>query len=179
MRPLIRNGVQGIKTMITLQDRFVASHGAPLRVNGVDIVQMDRIHVRHGTVRVIAQAARAGQGIALKVPSGTITLSDGRETPVLHIWFDPGLPLDVTHVVNCRGGELRVWNIFRTVHPNGAVTEDAWTGNAGMAVVEREAHRRRYQCSPGSAASWEPQLDVIVEVAEVPKEMGLDAFSIR
>jgi hypothetical protein len=150
----------------TLQEQFLDSRGAPLLVNGVEIVQIDRIAVRRGKVRLVAKVAYEGQGIALKAPSGAIKLSDGREVSVLHIWFDPGLPLEVTHELDCPDGELRVWNIYRTVHPNGAVTEDAWTGNAGMVIAEKQPRRRHYRCSPGTAASFNPQLEVTIEVAE-------------
>ncbi|MDZ7653984.1 MAG: hypothetical protein U5L03_16205 [Burkholderiaceae bacterium] len=152
--------------MKTLQEQFVETRGAPLHVNGVQVVQMDRIAVRRGMVSVRASRACAGQGIALKAPSGAIWLSDGKAVPLLHVWFDPGLPLTVTHEVDCRDGELRVWNIFRTVHPNGAVTEDKWTGNAGMAIVDSQPSRRHYRCSPGTAESFNPQLEVTIEVSE-------------
>jgi hypothetical protein len=165
----IRCGGQGTNSMKTLQEQFVETRGAPLHVDGVEVVQMDRIAVRHGTVSVRANSACAGQGIALKAPSGAITLSDGQTVPLLHIWFDPGLPLTVTHEVDCHDGELRVWNIFRTVHPNGAVTEDKWTGNAGMAIVYAQPRRRHYRCSPGTAASFKPQLEVTIEVEETDR----------
>ncbi len=150
--------------MTTLQERFVETRGAPLFLNGVEIAQMDRIRVRRARVRIVANAASDGQGIALKASSGSIKLSDGRDVPLLHIWFDPGLPSEVVHEVDCREGELRVWNIYRTVHPNGTATEDAWTGNAGMVISEKLPTRRRYLCSPGTAAGFEPQLDVVLEV---------------
>ena len=165
----IRCDGPGIDSMKTLQEKFVETRGEPLHVDGVEVVQMDRIAVRRGMVSVCANSACAGQGIALKAPSGAIRLSDGQEVPLLHIWFDPGLPLTVIHEVDCPDGELRVWNIYRTVHPNGAVTEDRWTGNAGMARVDAQPRRRRYRCFPGTARSFKPQLDVPIEVAETDR----------
>ncbi len=163
---MIPIAVRGTESMNTLQERFVESRGAPVVVDGEEVVQMDRIRADRGTVRVTAKVACAGQGIALKAPTGSITLSDGRGVPLLHIWFDPGLPLIAAHDFDCRDGELRVWNISRTVHPNGVATEDAWTGNAGMLIVQRQPLRRRYRCSPGTAVDFDPQLDVTVEVIE-------------
>jgi hypothetical protein len=166
MQPLIPIAAPGTDSMNSLQERFVESRGAPVLVDGKEIVQMDRIRADRGTVRVSAKAVCAGQGIALKAPTGSITLSNGRGIPLLHIWFDPGLPLNATHAFDCRDGELRVWNIFRTIHPNGVVTEDAWTGNAGMLIVNKQPLYRRYRCSPGTAVDFDPQLDVTVEVIE-------------
>jgi hypothetical protein len=166
MLPWIRCGGRVIDSMKTLQEQFVETRGQPLHLDGVEVVQMDRIAVRHGVVSVSTNSACAGQGIALKAPSGAIRLSDGQAVPLLHIWFDPGLPLAVAHEVDCREGELRVWNIFRTVHPNGAITEDKWTGNAGMAIVDAQPRRRRYRCSPGTAESFNPQLHVTIEAEE-------------
>jgi hypothetical protein len=148
---------RGIDNVKTLQEWFVETRGAPLNLNGMEVVQMDRLPVRRGTVRVTADTARADQGIALKAQSGAIHLSDGKQVPLVHIWFDPGLPLEAVHEVECNDGELRVWNVYRTVHPDGTVTVDAWTGNAGMVVSEKLPRRRRYLCSPGSARIFEPQ----------------------
>ena len=130
---------------------------------------MDRLAVRRARVTISAAAVREGQGLALKAPpNGAIRLTDGRDVRLLHVWFDQGLPLCVTHEVDCKDGELRVWNIYRTRHPNGTVTEDAWTGNAGMTIVGSTENWRRYSCSPGTADHFDPQLEVLIEWETIP-----------
>jgi hypothetical protein len=153
--------------MTTLQERFIESKGAPVNVDGMEVVQMDRIPMRHARLTISAATPRDGEGIAIKAPQGTIKLSDGREVPLLHIWFDAGLPSSATHEVDCRGGELRVWNIYRNTHPSGAITEDAWTGNAGMTVAQQAENRRLYRCSRGNTTQFDPSFEVLLGWEEV------------
>ena len=153
--------------MVALQDLFLRTRGDPLQIDGSVVVQMDRLQIRKARVTVSAARAFDGQGIALKTPNGHIKLGDGREVPLLHIWFDKGLPLTASHDVDCKG-ELRVWNIYRTGHPGGAVTEDAWTGNAGMIMTDESLSRRRYLCSAGTARTFDPQLDVTIQWEATP-----------
>jgi hypothetical protein len=145
-----------------MKERFIASGGSPLIINGRVVIQMDTIPVTKAKLNVSASKARNDQGIALKSPKGSITLSDGRKVPLLHMWFDEGLPLSVAHDVDCGSEGLRIWNIYRTRHAGGVVTEDAWTGNAGMAVLDEGENYRRYGCSPGNADHFDPQLDVVI-----------------
>lgn len=51
----------------------------------------------------------------------------------------------------CQTGRLKVWNIYRVGHPSG-VTEDQWTGNAGMVLAAETPESRRYRCSDGVGA---------------------------
>lgn len=154
--------------MTSLQEEFLAAGGGPLRVDEVEVVQGDRIALRHATVHVSARKHVEGQGIALKAGSGRIKLSDGRAVRLVHIWFDGGLPLTVSHEVECKDGELRVWNVYRVTHSTGLTTEESWTGNAGMVITEKLPSRRHYLCSPGTASRFDPQLEVVIEVDEIP-----------
>jgi hypothetical protein len=153
--------------MMSLQEMFVASRGAPVVIDGKRIVQMDRLPIRRAMVTISADATLTNQGIALKTNKGGVRLSNGVSVSLLHTWFDSGLPLSVSHFVECQDGELRVWNIYRTKHPGGSITEDAWTGNAGMLVENVSPTRRRYLCSPGYANGFDPHLAVLVGWEEI------------
>lgn len=137
------------KYMISLQELFLKSRGAPLLRDGKTIIQMDRVPIRSAVVIVRLLNGWENQGVALKAHSGSILLSDGSNSGLVHIWADNGLSQTVSHSVDCPTGELRVWNIYRTTHPDGSTTEDAWTGNAGMIVDILSDRSRRYRCSDG------------------------------
>lgn len=149
--------------MATLKERFVSSGGSPLKVGDALVIQMDVVPVRKAELTVSVAGARNNQGIALKAPKGYIQLSDGQKVTLLHIWFDEGLPLTAVHHVKCSNEGLRVWNIYRTFHSGGVATEDAWTGNAGMTILEEGSRHRLYGCSPGSADFFDPQLEVLLK----------------
>lgn len=137
---------------MSLMEEFLRNLGAPVKIGSREVVQMDRIPIHNGIITVRFRCAAADNGVALKAASGKIFLSDGRHVPLLHIWNELHLPLNVTHVVSCPNKELRIWNIYRSKHPDGSVTEDAWTGNAGMIVEMINSAHRRYRCSNGTGA---------------------------
>lgn len=133
-------------------------------VGDQEVVQSDRLPIGQGVLKLTFQRPLVDQGVAVKPVRGKVRLSDGTYVPLLHVWYDPKLPLEVIHEVSSRTGEVLVWNIYRVRHTNGVVTEDAWTGNAGMIVSNLGDRRRRYQCSKGPGpfeprfefeASWE------------------------
>src|SRR6185295_8925480 len=103
-----------------------------------------------GMIRVSLTSPPDGRNaVCLKSDNGGIHLSDGSKAKRLHIWNDPGLPSVVEHRVDCRDGQLKVWNIYRVLHPEGATTEDSWTGNAGMILRQEGSQKRSYRCSDG------------------------------
>lgn len=137
---------------MTLQAEFAKSRGRPVQVGGYSVVQMDRIPITRGTVTVTFEQGNADLvcGVALKSAKGSILLPNGERVPLLHIWDEPGVSRTAPYEVDCKDGELRVWNIYRVQHASGLVTEDSWTGNAGMVVEHTGENRRRYRCSCGS-----------------------------
>ena len=134
----------------SLQQMFIESNGCPVMVGQCRVMQMDRIPIGSAdvTIRFLGQPTGI-HGVILKSAKGGISLSDGRAVKSLCVWDDPDLPREVTHHVECPDGELRVWNVYRIAHPTGEVTEDSWTGNAGMVLVCEDARLRRYKCSAG------------------------------
>jgi hypothetical protein len=134
----------------SLQEQFIESKGAPILVNGQKVVQMDCIPIFSGVVTIHFLGANNRMfGVAMKSPIGRIELSDGTHTKTVISWDEPGMPRSVEYAVACPDGELRLWNVYRVVHLSGEITEDAWTGNAGMLVETLGGNTRRYKCSSG------------------------------
>ena len=148
--------------MRTLQELFIESKGHPLTVDGTRVVQMDRWPCVRGRIILTASAARPDEGVSLKATNGSILLSEGPGVPLLRVWFEPGLPLTEKHFIECDDGELLVWNIYRTKHSRGAITEDAWTGNAGMIVSIVGPNKRLYRCSR-NLGPFDPSFEFSIE----------------
>jgi hypothetical protein len=130
---------------MALQDAFVQSEGAPVELNGLSVVQADRISIRRGWVQIEFLSAPevldalSCQGLGLEAKGGSIRLSDGTAVPLLHVWHKPDLPPRVLHWVDCPTNELLVWNIYQIRHYSGFITDDCFTGNAGMVVTQKGA----------------------------------------
>jgi len=137
----------------SLQYLFLAGLGKPLQIDGRTVVQMDRWELESG---VEAEIVFLGDkpfcdnaaAIAIDRP-GMILLSDGRPAKAVAIWDEPGLPRTVIHRVENAGRPLKIYNKYRTRHAPDFITEDSFTGNAGMVVTEVSASCRRYECSNG------------------------------
>lgn len=136
--------------MLPLQEQFLQSDGKPVLVGDRLVQQSATLDIADGsfTLRFLS-GQREGHGIRAKTKDGWIELSDGTRTKVLDTWFSPDLPDHVTHRFHCRQGVLRLWNTYRTRHPSGDVTQDMWTGNAGMVLLDEGPQRRTYGCSRG------------------------------
>jgi len=133
-----------------LQELFIESRGESVQVGQQYVVQRDLIPVKYGnvTVRFLGQPEGI-HGVVFKSIKGGVTLSDGSVVRTVHIWDETELPREVTHHVECPDGKLSVWNIYRTKHRTGEITEDYFTGNAGMVVICKAPKVRRYNCSAG------------------------------
>ena len=134
---------------MTLQEQFIQSKGSGIPIGTDVVVQMDRLPVGKARVHIRFLEPRMGCGVALKAAKGAIILSDGSKTHLLHVWSDPNLPSEQSHEVDCRDGELRIWNIYRVRHPGGGETVEQWTGNAGMIVDVKSPTKRLYRSSIG------------------------------
>jgi hypothetical protein len=154
---------------MSLQEMFVRSHGQPIVLGERTVVQMDKVDLA-GTVEAKIQFVGAefyvnnAAVIAIRKP-GKIFLSDGSVTNAVQIWDEPGLPRVAIHVVDSAGQPLEVYNKYRTRHGSGFVTEDSFTGNAGMIVTALSPLKKRYECSNGPGQfstdlifelSWKP-----------------------
>lgn len=138
---------------VSLQERFLQTRGKPISIGGEIIVQRDLIalsDISLVNIRFLGDQAFLDNGIVLSVvPPGSIRLSDGTSVNAVKIWDEEGLPRIVEHVVDPRGQVLKVHNKYKVKHPNGEVTEENFTGNAGMVVTEVGVTKRRYECSSG------------------------------
>ncbi len=134
----------------TLQEKFLETKGKPLQIGSWIVFQLDRIPIKHGIVKLnFLSEADGSQGVAIKAQNGSIKMSNSVITELLHIWHEKDLISTVEHEVECPTGELKIWNIYRIIHPKlgNLITEDKMTGNAGMVLLKKQNHYRKYGCS--------------------------------
>ncbi|HEV2818700.1 MAG TPA: hypothetical protein VGW40_15930 [Allosphingosinicella sp.] len=134
-----------------LQDLFVKHRGQPLYVNGQQIIQMDRIEIpSRALIKLKFLGDKIFEGnaavIAVDKPD-KIFLCDGSTATAVAIWDEPGLPREVTHLVDSKKCNLKVYNKYYITFSDGFVVEESFTGNAGMHVVKISENVRRYECS--------------------------------
>ena len=133
-------------------------------VDGVLVKQADSIPLRNGLVTIrFIKGDEKDHGIRLSVKRGWIELSDGSHVKGVDTWRAPDLPDEITYRVSTPDRSLVLWNIYRTFHPKGAVTEDMWTGNAGLVVLSSEPNKRTYGFSRGGGSEFDPDA-LVVEV---------------
>ncbi len=152
----------------TLQELFLKSGGNPIKIGQREVVQLSRIPISNGVIRLkILSPPDVTQGVTMKAKNGTLELSDGSFAESVSVWHKPGLPSVVTHRVNCPDKELLIWNMYQVQHPTGEITEDYWTGNAGMTLLDSAPKRLRYGCS-----DWKGFFDPSAMEFEVEWEEG-------
>ncbi|MCA8911894.1 MAG: hypothetical protein KDB82_09330 [Planctomycetes bacterium] len=95
-----------------------------------------------------SESERPG-GVRIEVPGGLIHLPDGSASKLLYVWDEQGLARRVSYDVESPSGEVLISNLYRIRHNSGLVTEDGWTGNAGMVVTKKSKKKRLYRCSDG------------------------------
>jgi hypothetical protein len=91
------------------------------------------------------------QGFDLKLTDGVIVLSDGQKIQHLRTWFDPSLEPQVEYEFESTKGSLQFWNVYKRRWPNGNVTEERMTGNAGFWIEKGSDSLRVYHCSNGES----------------------------
>ncbi|WP_157771932.1 hypothetical protein [Ralstonia solanacearum] len=135
--------------MQTLSELFIASKGAPIEVNGAQVVSMYTKIVETGQaidVHFEEVAASPPQGLRIKVKGGSI-LINAQELAEVVLWKETAPPQFAFQCIK-RGKakeiELRVWNCW--LDEKGV--SQAWIGNAGM-IVQEEPGRVTLRCSPG------------------------------
>jgi hypothetical protein len=153
----------------SLQYLFVESMGQPVVIDGVRVRQRDSIPIAKGRVTVrFTNGDKEDHGIRLKAAGGYILLSDGTKAEAVDTWRSADLPDEITYTVSCRAGNIAIWNIYRVFHAEGVVTEDMWTGNAGMVLLKDAPNKRVYGCSRGGGAEFDPQA-LTVEIEWLPE----------
>jgi hypothetical protein len=143
-------------SMESLQAAFVRTKGLPIERDGCLIAQMDRISIpSHAlvTIQFVGDQRFVDNAAAIAVDrnsGGWIALSDGTRVHAVATWDDDALARQLTHEVYAPEFELRVYNKYRIRHSSGLITEDSFTGNAGIVVSEKNSDSRLYECSNGS-----------------------------
>lgn len=92
------------------------------------------------------------QGFDLKLNKGWLRLPDGQKVQHLRTWFDPQLARQVEYEFETTDGLLQFWNVYKRKWPDGSVTEERMTGNAGFWIEEMSKTCRIYHCSSGESS---------------------------
>ena len=138
---------------ISLQEMFIRSRGRPIDIDGRTIVQEDKIDlagVVEATIEFVGDVVFRDNAAVIAIPKpGKILLSDGTAANAVQIWDEVGLPRVATHIIESAGLPLRIHNKYRIHHSREFITEDNFTGDAGMIVTRISSCKRRYECSNG------------------------------
>jgi hypothetical protein len=159
----------------SLQALFLETKGQPIFIGGNKIILMDRINIPSLALvklRFLGDTIYRDNAAVIAVRNADkILLSDNSAAKAVAVWDEPDLPREVSHIVESENRTLEVYNKYRIRHSEDFVTEDSFTGNAGMHVIEVTENRRRYECSngPGPVSLedlvfelwWEP-LDALI-----------------
>ena len=109
------------------------------------------------------------QGFDLSFEEGCLLLEKDEEIPLLRTWYDAAYEDDVEYEFKSTDGKLLwFWNVTKRKWPNGSVTEEKLTGNAGFWIEHISDLHRIYHCS--SAEATPPNFDsLVVEVQIMPE----------
>jgi hypothetical protein len=160
---------------LSLQQLFLESRGGPIAFEGTSIVQLDRFEIESPCIvelRFLGEANPDEAAVFETDSPGILKLSDGSETRAVATWDDPALPRRIRYGFEPKGQPLLVSNRYRLFHRTDFVTEDRFTGNAGMIVESISARARRYACSNG-LGSFDPT-NLTFEVEILPSSLGLN-----
>ncbi len=102
-------------------------------------------------VEFLSEVREPSQGVDVKVEGGAITLPGGEsvQTQTLRTWHDPRYEEVVEYPYKSKAGVLKVWNVYHRSWPDGRITEEKWTGNAGFLVEHEAEDRWVFRCSNG------------------------------
>ena len=121
----------------------------------------------------LSEPTQPAQGVDVKAEGGRIALAGGESVQTLRTWHDVRYEEAVEYLYKSRAGLLSIWNVYHRHWPDGRVTEEKWTGNAGF-LVEQVGHDRWvFRCSDGPAESPDfGRLTFRVSVKEPPDCAG-------
>lgn len=133
-----------------LADRFKASQGAPIEVDG-RVAQMayDLPPIAASTELRVQMEARSSwpQGLRLRAQEGDVLLNDQALSDVV-LWSDTAPPEVVADLRPKSQGKplsVRVWNVWR----DDQGTMQAWIGDAGLVVDDKRDGSVTLCCSDG------------------------------
>lgn len=116
---------------------------------------LDVIVPETGVLRIdfLSEPTHPAQGVDIKIEGGAIQLPNGNLVQTLRTWHEDRYEGCVEYRYRSAVGLLKVWNVYRRQWPDGRVTEEKWTGNAGFLVEEQDGGAWVLRCSSGSAKS--------------------------
>ena len=150
---------------MTFGEQFARGHGQPIQIDGHTVQMIYRREAHRGLtlrVRWVRRVDAPVQGISVSIKGGTLQVADSRAKDVV-LWADTA-PDEV--ILRCDGRNVReisLWNCWR----DGRHVTQAWVGNAGMMVEERDAGALRFHCNSRPEVTFE---DLVFDVEfEEPK----------
>lgn len=151
--------------MVDLVRKFPDKKSRPrfLQWNGLHIQTSDHISLpREGwlAAKFVDCDEEFQQGFDLKLSKGWLRLANGQHVQHLRTWFDSRLARQVQYEFETTDGILQFWNVYKRKWPDGGVTEERMTGNAGFWVEEVAETRRIYHCSSGEC--YPPNFEAMV-----------------
>jgi hypothetical protein len=105
------------------------------------------------SLEFLSEPRESSQGVDVKVEGGAITLPGGERVQILRTWHSPQYDGAVEYPFKSKAGLLKVWNVYHRPWPDGRVTEEKWTGNAGFIVEQQAENRWVFRCSSGPSES--------------------------
>lgn len=100
-------------------------------------------------VEFLSEPRDPAQGVDVKAEDGAIMLPSGESVQTLRTWHAPRYEPVVEYPFISKAGLLKVWNVYHRLWPDGRITEEKWTGNAGFLVEEESERRWLFRCSDG------------------------------
>lgn len=111
-------------------------------------------------IEFLSESRVAPEGVDVKVEDGSITLPGGETVQILRTWHDPRYEEVVEYPFKSKAGVLKVWNVYHRPWPDGRLTDEKWTGNAGFIVEQEIEGLWLFRCSNGPSEF--PDFDQLV-----------------
>lgn len=104
------------------------------------------------TATMSESKGKVKQGFDLKVNRGHVILAAGEQVSLLRTWNDVSLCPTVTYPFKSDNGSLWFWNVYERKWPDGRISEEKWTGNAGFWTEMKAPNKWVFHCSHGMNA---------------------------
>ena len=135
--------------MPDLSERFMETDAKSIDVDGRPVVQMYEREVTDGTTVDVEFERTAGdrvQGLNLSLTDGVLEVNEERIRDV--VLYTDTAPRHVPLICHTEGPvTAQVWNSWRA--ESGEDRDDAWIGEAGIAVDDQGSEEVRLRCSDG------------------------------
>lgn len=98
-------------------------------------------------------------GFDIEPEEGSVLIEPESAVKVLRIWDDRRFLSHGSYRFQSKG-TLRVWNVYKTLLPQGKYRDEKWTGNAAFTVETLAPDAIRLHCSPGFVS--EPDFEHLI-----------------